>query len=171
MGHGGSGFGCGQGGAAGVGEKIENFYRLSGLFPFFYNRRKPVPVYGLLREKPCVLEAERFQAESKLPVPDAPFLGQLEEFPLSAAFGTAVIVSVLLFPAPVCARRVPYDLRVGAHQDIIAPALQLLPAGGIYYFIIFPCICCPHCFTFLRRFARAAILPAGSSSFICIYYA
>ena len=105
---------------------------------------EPVPVYGLFGEKPGVFEAEGLQMKGKVPVFDAPLPGQMKEFPFAAAFGTSVIVSVLLFPAAVFSWCIPDDLRVGTYQDIIAPAFQLLTAGGVYYFIIFPCIGCPH---------------------------
>jgi len=62
-----------------------------------------------------MLKAERFQTESELPVVDAPFVRQIKKFPFAAAFGTAVIMSVLFFPSRIFLRRIPYDLGVGAH--------------------------------------------------------
>ena len=47
-----------------------------------------------------MLKAERFQTESELPVVDAPFVRQIKKFPFAAAFGTAVIMSVLFFSIP-----------------------------------------------------------------------
>ncbi len=136
----------GQGGAAGVGEEIQNLKGSVGIFGFrfLYNRRKPVPVYRLFGKKSGMLEAERLQSESKLSVTDAPFLRQIKKLPFPAAFGAAVIVSVFLFPVFVSPWHIPYDLRVRAHQIKIAPAFQFFSFGTVYYFIILPVVCDPH---------------------------
>ena len=57
MGDGSSGCRRRQGGAAGVGEEIQNFYGPSGIPDLI---PEPVPVCRLFREKPCVLKAEGF---------------------------------------------------------------------------------------------------------------
>ena len=72
-----------EGGASGVGEKVQDFNGSSGSLDFL---RKPVPVCRLLREKPGVFEAEGFQVKGKAFVMDAPLLGEGKEFPLAAAF-------------------------------------------------------------------------------------
>ncbi len=57
MGDGSSGCRRRQGGAAGVGEEIQNFYGTSGIADLV---PEPVPVCSLLREKTGVLKTEWF---------------------------------------------------------------------------------------------------------------
>ena len=109
--------GSGQRGAASVGEKIQDFERPAGFLRLrlLYYRRKPIPVDGLLRKKSRVFEAERLQAEGQILVTDAPLIRQIKKFPFAPAFLAAVIVAVFLFPAFLCLRRVPNDLRIGPY--------------------------------------------------------
>lgn len=113
MGHLGSGGGCRQSGSPGVGKEIQNFYGPSGLPD---QPGEPVPVYSLLREQSGMFKAERLEMKSQVIFPggfpaaflqtgqgigDGPFLRQVKEFPFAAALGAAVVVAVLLPPAPV----------------------------------------------------------------------
>ena len=61
---------------------------------------------------------------------------------LSAAFGTAVIMSIHFSPTLMFLRCVPDDLRIRTHQEIASPAFQLLTRGTVNDFVIFPVICC-----------------------------
>ena len=45
-----------------------------------------------------MLKTEWLEMEGKLPVGDRPFIWQIKKFPLTAAFDTAMVVSVFLFP-------------------------------------------------------------------------
>ena len=96
-----------------------------------------------------------------------PFIRQMEKFPFAAALGISVVVPVFLFPAAGGVWCVPDDLRVGAYQYIISPALELLAAGGVQYFIIFPMICNPHkCLIPFRTSLDGCL----SSILRCIHY-
>ena len=120
--------GCCKGGTACVGEEIQHLDRAAGIFDFF---REPVPVCGLLREKTGVLEAEGLELEGKLLVVDAPLLWKIKKLPLSATLLAAVIMAVRMLPAVLLSWRIPDDLRIRAHEQVIAPALQLFSTGGI----------------------------------------
>ena len=108
-----------QSGAPGIGEEIEDL-DLSGRILFqsiYYNRRKPVPVDSLLREKPCVFETEGLQMKcevqlARIIISDIPLLWQFEKFPLASAFGTSVVMSVWLLPLVHFLGCVPYYLGV-----------------------------------------------------------
>ena len=119
---------CCKGGTACVGEEIQHLDRAAGISDFF---REPVPVSGLLREKAGVLEAEGLELEGELLVVDAPLLWKVKKFPLSATLLAAVIMAVRMLPAVLLSWCIPDDLRVRAHEQVIAPALQLFSAGGI----------------------------------------
>ena len=138
---------CSHGSSSGVGKQVQNLRLSSFRAGLLQDRREPVPVDRLLREKSGVLEAERLQHEMTLltvsGVGDHPFLGKGEEFPVSATAFAAVIMSVRTIPVMSLPGRPDY-LRVGTDQTIFAPALQLLSAGGVQYFIIFPLIGKPH---------------------------
>ena len=68
-----------------------------------------------------MLETEGFQVEGQFLVVDLPLFWQLKEFPVAAAFLTAVVMTVLMLPAAVVSWGVPYDLRIRTDQDIFAP--------------------------------------------------
>ncbi|MCG4587583.1 hypothetical protein L0P56_19145, partial [Anaerosalibacter bizertensis] len=86
---------------------------------------EPVPVHSLLREKSCMLEAERLQIKSKVLVMKLPLMRKIKELPLTAATAASVIMSVHMLPATVFAGSIPDYLRVRTNQKIIPPALQL----------------------------------------------
>ena len=65
------------------------------------------------------------QVEGKILITDLPLFREIEEFPFTAAFFTAVIVCVRMFPAFVCARCIPDHLRIRTNQDVLPPAFQL----------------------------------------------
>ena len=136
-----SGSSCCKSSPACVGKKIQN---LDGSSCFTDLVAKPVPVYGLFREKSCVLEAKGFQMEGQILVMEIPLLGQIKKFPLAAALGAAVIMCIHLAPSRLCLGGIPDYLRVRTHKEIVSPSLQLLTTGSINYFIFFPAICNPH---------------------------
>ena len=136
-----SGSSCRKSGPTCVGKKVQN---LNGSSCFTNFVAKPVPVYGLFREKSCVLEAKGFQMEGQILVMEIPLLGQIKKFPLAAALGAAVIMCIHLAPSRLCLGGIPDYLRVRTHKEIVSPSLQLLAAGSINYFIFFPAICNPH---------------------------
>lgn len=82
--------------------------------------------------------------KDQIPVMDLPLLGKTKKLPFPATLFTAVIVAVRMFPAFVFFLCIPDYLRVRADQEVIAPPLQLLAAGTVYYFIFFSTICNPH---------------------------
>ena len=73
-----------------------------------------------------MLEAEGLQMEGQAAVMDVPLLGQVKKFPLAAAFFAAVLMAVHVLPAPGVSGRVPDNLGIRPHKNIITPALQLL---------------------------------------------
>ena len=96
---------------------------------------EPVPVHRLLREQTGMLEAEGLQMEGqrirltggfllkRQGVMDRPLVRQPEELPFSAALGTSVVMTVLLLPALMIVGRLPDDLGIRTHQNIISPTL------------------------------------------------
>ena len=82
--------------------------------------------------------------EAQVPVGDLPFLGKVEEFPFSAAFGTSVVVAVKLLPLLKQLLCLPYNLGIRTKEIELPPPFQLLSTAGIYYFVISPIICNPH---------------------------
>ena len=125
MSHSRSGCRCRQRRSAGVGEKVQHLHRTAGVFDFI---GEPVPVHRLLREKSRMFEAERFQVEAEIFISDLPLFGKIEKLPLSAALTASVIMAVHFPPARKVLRRIPDDLGVRPHQEIISPALQFFPA-------------------------------------------
>ena len=91
-----------------------------------------------------MLELEGLQTEGERAVADLPLPGQVEEFPLAPAFGTAVVVGVRLFPAGVRFFRRPDDLGIGPDEKVIPEPLQLFPAGGVEKFVFGPLISQKH---------------------------
>ena len=77
-------------------------------------------------------------------VADGPLCGQIKKLPLSAALIAAVVVAVLLLPFRQGAGRIPYDLGIRTHQQILSPALQLFAAGAVNNLIILPIVSKPH---------------------------
>ena len=74
-------------------------------------------------------------------VMDGPFLRKIKKFPLPAALGAAVIMSVHALPARFLFGGIPDDLWIRSYQDIPVPALQLFTLGAVDYFIVVPSIC------------------------------
>ena len=110
--NGSAGCSCSQSSAAGIGKKIQHLDRASRIADLF---TEPVPVHSLLREKSCMLEAERLQIKSKVLVMKLPLMRQIKELPLTAATAASVIMSVHMLPATVFAGSIPDYLRVGTH--------------------------------------------------------
>ena len=104
-----------------VGEQVQNFNWAACLFDFF---REPVPVGGLFREQTCMFETKRFQMKCEIFVMNGPLFRQIEEFPFSAAAGTAVIMTVHFTPSFMFFRSIPDNLRIGTYQKIVTPAFQ-----------------------------------------------
>ena len=136
--------GRGQCRTAGVGKQVQHLDRAVRLLRLRVtdDLREPRPVHRLLREEPGVLEAERLQQERQVQrvVADAPLLRQVEELPLAASAVAPVVVRIRLPPPRVRFLRGPDNLRIRAHQDIVAPALQFLPARRIEHGIFLPLI-------------------------------
>ena len=138
---GGSGLSGSQGSAACVCKKVKNLYRPSGCSDF---RAEPVPVGGLLGEKPGMLKAEGLQMKCKAIVANGPLIRKIKKFPLSASFTAAVIMTILFFPGGIRVGSVPYNLGIWPYQQVFSPSLQLLASGAVDDFIIVPFICKPH---------------------------
>ena len=114
---------CRKGCSSGVGKQVQDFDRTSGITDLF---REPVPVCRLFGKEACMLETEWFQIKSKRAVMNLPLFRKTEELPFTAAFSAAVIMTVHVLPSSVVSGRVPDDLGIRPHKDIITPALQLL---------------------------------------------
>ncbi|MNW60093.1 hypothetical protein D3C74_380520 [compost metagenome] len=100
-----------------------------------------------------MLEVSRTQVELQLTVADLPVVrNRFFHFPLSAAGGAAVIVSVHIAPLGCLTCQRPDNLRVRAAQDNIAPAFQLFSASGINNFVVFPIACYIHHLSILQKF-------------------
>jgi hypothetical protein len=134
---------CSDGRTAGIGKEIQDPYRPALIRLRSDEAGEPVPVRGLFREKPRMLETERFQIEMQFTagrsIGDLPFFRKIEKLPLTAAFAAAVIMGIRMFPF-TSAGRLPDNLRIGPDQPVFAPALQFLSIGCIDHFIIFPVI-------------------------------
>ena len=126
---------CCRGGyssTAGVSEEVQHLHGSACLMD---QAGEPVPVHRLLREQTGMLEAEGLQMEGqrisltggfllkRQGVMDRPFIRQMEELPFSAALGTSVVMTVLLLPALMIVGRLPDDLGIRTHQNIISPTL------------------------------------------------
>ena len=72
---GGSGLSGSQGSAACVCKKVKNLYRPSGCSDF---RAEPVPVGGLLGEKPGMLKAEGLQMKCEAIVANGPLIRKIK---------------------------------------------------------------------------------------------
>ena len=118
----------GDGGGACVGEEVQNAYPAPRAL---YLPHDVVPVRGLLGEDAGVLEVHGLDVEGELAVSYLPVCRQAPLVPGPAAGVAAGIAPVAVLPARVAARRIPDGLRVGAHEGIAAPALQLFAAGAV----------------------------------------
>ena len=139
----GAGFGCRDCRAAGVGEEVQYFDLAPRGHGVLNDPAEPVPVDGLFREQTGVFEVKRFESEGEIPVVDRPLLGQVPEFPLAAAFVTAVVMAVGISPFS-SAGSLPDHLRVRTDQFVAAPELEFLSVRSIQYLIVFPGIRNPH---------------------------
>ena len=128
MAHVGSGGGAGHGGPAGVGEEVQDVHRPAGLFDLLPGK---VPVGGLLWEKAGVLEVHGANMKSQVAVAHGPALGDVFALPRTAAGAGAGIAGVRIFPALEGAGGVPDGLGVGADQQPVSPALQLLAPPAV----------------------------------------
>ena len=122
MANAGARFGAGHGGAAGVGEQVQHPDGASRLADLLHGE---VPVGSLLRKQPCVLEVHGLHLEPQAFIGDGPAFRQLVLVPVAAAGGGTGVAGVGGLPAPVAAVRIPDGLRVGTHQYLLIPALQL----------------------------------------------
>ena len=136
-----SGGRCRKSCAACIGKKIQNFYRASRVSDLF---RKPIPVCRLFGKESGMFKTKWFQIKCKRSIVNLPLLRQTEKFPFPAAFFTAVVMAVHLFPSFMILFRVPDYLRIGANKKIISPSFQFFSVRTIYNFIIFPVVCNPH---------------------------
>src|SRR5699024_2439920 len=95
------------------------------------------PVDGLLGENAGMFKAGGADVERELLPVDLPFLRQLfVVLPPAAAFGGAVVHGVGLRPQGRGLGVFPDDLRVGANQQSLAPALQPVVVGGVQQLVI-----------------------------------
>ena len=53
-------------------------------------------------------------------------------------------MAVHLLPASVFLGGIPDYLGIGADQQVVSPAFQLLPLGAVYYLVIVPAVGNPH---------------------------
>ena len=132
MGHSSSCCCGGYSSTAGVSEEVQHLHGSACLMD---QAGEPVPVHSLLREQTGMLEAEGLQVEGqrisltggfllkRQGVVDRPFIRQMEELPFSAALGTSVVMTVFLLPALMIVGRLPDDLGIRTHQNIISPTL------------------------------------------------
>ena len=132
---------AGDGRAAGVGKEVEHFDRPSRLLDLLAGK---VPVDRLFGEKPRVLEVHGLDLECEVLILHLPRFGQLVLVPMTAAGGRAVVAALCALPAAVLVGRVPDRLRVGAHQYLLIPPLQLFAVAAVEQFIVFPSVRDPH---------------------------
>ena len=135
------GLGAGHGGRPGVAEEVQHIY---GPTRRAYLGHGPVPVAGLLREKPGVLEVHGLYIKSQLPVAYLPVLRQLALVPTAASGLAAAVAGVPVVPVGVAPGGVPYGLGVRAHQIETAPALQLFTLRAVDELKVLPFIRYPH---------------------------
>ena len=69
---------------------------------------------------------------------------QVEKFPFAPSFFTAVVVGVFVLPTLLGSWRIPNDLGIRPHQNVIPPAFQFFTPGAVNDFVFFPVICNPH---------------------------
>ena len=141
MAHGRTCLGAGHGGAAGIGEQIQHADGTAGMADLLHGE---VPVGGLFGEQPRVLEVHGLDLEGQLLIADGPALRQFLLIPVAAAGRRAAVAGVGRAPTAVAALTLPDGLRIGTHQYLLTPALQLLAAAAIQQLIILPTICYPH---------------------------
>ena len=132
---------AGDGRSARIAEEVQDADRPTGGADLPH---RPVPVRGLFGEEPGVLEVHGLDVEGQFAVAYLPVLRKVPFVPAAAARLAAAIARVAVVPMGVAARGVPYRLRVGAHEVIAPPALQLLSLGTVYKLKILPFICDPH---------------------------
>ena len=135
--------------AARVGKQVEHADGAAGRADLAHDE---VPVDRLLGEQAGVLKRHGLELEGQFLIRDGPLFGQAADLPLAAAGGRAVIDRVCPVPDPVLLGAGPDGLGVGAPQDLVAPALELLPAAAVKHLIVCPCICNPH--VILRLFPQ-----------------
>ena len=91
-----------------------------------------------------MLEVHGLDVERQITIGDLPLLGKTVLLPVSAALGGAEVAPLRALPAGVLALRLPDRLRIGAHEDLPPPALQLFSAAAVQQLIILPSVCDPH---------------------------
>lgn len=102
------------------------------------------PVGGLFGEQAGVFEVHGAHLEGQLLVIYLPPLGQLALLPVATARFAADIPAIRMLPAWKGAGGIPDGLGIWTHQELVAPALQLLSSAAIQQFKLFPSICNPH---------------------------
>ena len=88
-------FRAGDGRGAGVAEEVQDADRPAGGADLTH---RPVPVCGLLREKPGVLEVHRLDVEGQLTVAYLPVFGKVPLVPAAAAGLAAAIARIAVVP-------------------------------------------------------------------------
>ena len=140
MAHAGTRLGAGNGCAACVGEEVQH---ADGAVSLADGLHGEIPVHRLLGEQTRVLEVHGLDLEGQFLIVDRPALREGILLPVTAARLRTAVAGVGLAPqgAPL---HLPNGLRVGAHQDLVVPALQFLTAAAGEQFIIFPAVRNPH---------------------------
>ena len=85
-----------------------------------------------------------FTQRMDIAVVDGPALRHGLVLPLTTAGVGAGIAAVICLPALMSTGGIPNSLRIGSHEDLVAPALQLLAPSAVDKFIIFPMFRKPH---------------------------
>ena len=137
----GSGSGTGNGGAAGIGKQVQHIDGPSRIADLVH---APIPVGCLFRENTGVFKIHGFDLKTEFLIANFPFFRQLFGVPLTAAGIAAGIAGIVFPPAVMIFGCLPDHLRVGTHQGILPPALQLFSSGAVQHLIVFPITCDPH---------------------------
>ena len=132
--------GAGHGGSAAVAEQIQHADLSSGGARGTDFFRAPVPIHGLLGEEAGVFEVRGADAKGERAVADGPRFGQgAAKFPTSAARFGAMVEPIPT--GPRCAPTPgPDDLRIGPHEDDVAPAFHLHAAAGFEELVVAPLV-------------------------------
>ena len=133
--HGGSRRRAGHRGRAGVGKEVEHPDGPPGGTDALHGE---IPVGRLLRKDAGVLEVHRLDVEGQPLVTQCPALGQFLLDPLAPSGGGALVPGVVPPPSGMPPLRTPDGLRIGPHQQILAPALQTLAAAAVQQLIVLP---------------------------------
>ena len=133
--------GAGRAGGAGVGEEVQHAHLPPGGADALLSE---IPVHRLLGKKAGVLEVHGLDLEGQILVPDLPLSREPPLFPATAAGAGAEVPPVRPLPACVTPPGIPDRLGIRTYQELVPPALQLLPSAAVQQLIVPPAVGDPH---------------------------